>query len=272
MSALSARRGTTLAELVVAFTLLSVISALAAAVLVGAERRLRAVSEASGAAHTVRDGAALLAGEIGGGDSIVVRGDTAVELLALIGQSALCARAAAWLVLPPSVTSAGQAFTLWRSPPSAGDVAAAFDTSANQWRYRRVDAVSAPTDGGGCVPASYLITVADSAARTPVTRLVLADSFPPTVGVGAPVRLLRRVRWTLYRGGDGQWALGQRSCDPVTGCGTAQPAAGPFASARDSGLVIRIENDALTVRLRAQVGDGSSTDRTLRLPLRNRAR
>ena len=266
------RRGSSLAELIVAFTMLTLLSALAATALVGAERRMRSANASSAAERAVREGAAVLLSELAGADSIVARGDTAVDYLGLVGVSVLCVAADSALVVPPSVASNVPPFSVWRASPSAGDVVALFDPGAARWRYSRVDSVASRSDGAGCTPSSGLLSAADSVARRPVTRFVLDAQLPAGLPVGAPIRVMRRARWALYRGGDGRWALGLRACDPITGCGTAQPASGPYASARDSGFNVRLDSVALTLRLRAPRSSAAVTERTVRIARRNRDR
>jgi hypothetical protein len=266
------RRGSSLAELIVAFTVLTVLSALAATALVGAERRMRAANALSAAERAVREGAAVLTSELAGADSIVARGDTAIDFLGVVGVSVLCVTTDRALVVPPSVASGATPFSLWRSSPSAGDVVALFDPDAARWRYGRVDSVASRTDGAGCSPSSGLLSAADSVARRPVMRFVLDAPLPASLPVGTPVRVMRRGRWALYRGGDGQWALGLRACDPITACGTAQPASGPYASARDSGFTVRVDSRELNLRLRARLSSSAVTERTVRIARRNRDR
>jgi hypothetical protein len=47
-----------------------------------------------------------------------------------------------------------------------------------------------------------------------------------------------RRRYALYRGGDGQWALGARAWEG-TGFGAPQPAVGPLAAHASGGLAVR---------------------------------
>ena len=71
--------------------------------------------------------------------------------------------------------------------------------------------------------------------------------LPPTIGPGAFVRVLRRVRYRLYRAGTGEWYLGYTEWDG-TAFGVVQPVSGPFASysqrAGASGLALRYLDDA----------------------------
>jgi len=64
---------------------------------------------------------------------------------------------------------------------------------------------------------------------------------PPIANfAGSVLRVTRPVRYSLYRGGDGRWYLGQRDWN-VTSLrfNTIQPVSGPFASAASRGLVFQ---------------------------------
>lgn len=237
-----ARRGVTLPELLVAMVLASLLAAGGAAAMLTAERYLRQVSGKSDAQRTVREVTAVLAAELrtADADSLRIRGDTAVDFLGLIGTSVACiATPDSALVLPPDVTTLPSPLTVWRGTPATGDLVVVYDTSAGgHWQAARLALVSSSSSAtGGCLPADGLFSSADSAARRPVTRLALDRLLPPGIGAGAPVRVMRRGRYLLFRGSDHAWALAYRSCDAVGVCGTAQPVAGPLAAVADSGLV-----------------------------------
>jgi prepilin-type N-terminal cleavage/methylation domain-containing protein len=184
-------RGTTLVELLVALALGSLVVAMCATALVGQRRAERRVAEStrpgSAADEAVRVVAAALA-RVAASDTLVARGDTALEWRATLGGAVACA-------------------------------------------------------GGG-----------DSLV-VPVRVLRLRDSI--TTSGAVLVRVTRRVRFMLYRGGDARWWLGQRTCSasaPVS-CGAAQPVAGPL-SPSPMGLRVAIDSSGsirvVTVQARAQ--------------------
>ena len=274
----SAPSGATLAELVVAMTLATILSAAAVTALVSAERYVRRTTTTSEDRRTMRDVELTLASElrVTAIDSLRLHGDTAADFIGLVGTSVACVASGNQLVLPPSVTTIEASFTVWRASPAPGDFVAVFDTAlAGAWRAAIVNAVETRSDGAGCVPASGLLSVADSAARRPVTRLVLDRALPAGVGPGAPVRLSRRGRYVLTRAADRSWSLSYRACDAGAACSAAQPVVGPLAAPTDSGLVFSLDVSAarLHTTLRApsrEPGLGRES-RAFVLTLRNRA-
>jgi hypothetical protein len=63
------------------------------------------------------------------------------------------------------------------------------------------------------------------------------------VGAGAPVRVLRRRRYTLYQGGDQRWVVGVREWD-AAGPQGVQPLAGPFEPAAAGGMRVTVRDGA----------------------------
>ena len=221
------RRGATLVELIVATALGALVVSLCANALIAQRRAERRAAEStkpgSAADEAVRVLAAALA-RLAAGDTLTLRGDTAAEWRAVQGAAVSCAAGGDSVVVPDS---AGVAW--WESVPDSGDVVELEDVAGN--RVTR-DVIGVSTrSSGACGSAARVFWLRDSIAVT-----------------GAMfVRLTRRVRFMLYRGGDGQWWLGQRTCaaSPPWTCGAAQPVAGPL-SASPTGL--RIAIDSTTAR------------------------
>lgn len=272
-----ARRGAGLAEMVVALTLSAVVSAASATALKGAERYMRRARATTDARRMLRESAAVLASELraAAADSVRVRGDTAVDFPGLVGVSVVCVASGNVVVAPPDIASGGFPYSAWRAAPEAGDLLAVFDTAAGGgWRTMPIDSASTPASGAGCKPSSGLLSAADSAARRPVTRMVLHAPFVRAPIVGAPLRVVRSGRYALTRASDGSWSLSYRRCAPAP-CGAAQPLAGPFAAPADSGLVFTsiAAESRLEVVMRALPAAVSVRGETalLRVTLRNRA-
>lgn len=248
------RRGAVLAELAVALVLTGMAAAIGIAILVAAERRTRADGATDKSAQATRDVARLLANDIEASlpESLFVRGDTAVDAQVHVGTSVACVVASAAIVAPGATATSGAPFSFWRQLPEAGDLALVWDTTGGgTWQRATVDTVSTPVAGGGCATTSGFRSTADSVAQIGVTRVHLDRPLGAGVVPGAPVRVFRAVRWFLHRGSDRTWSLGFRRCSPGP-CGTAQPVAGPLASAVDSGLTFRIASSGtIEVSVRA---------------------
>lgn len=277
MPRLTARRGAALAEMIVALTLSAIVSAVAAASFASTERYLRRSQAGSDARRRVREAEWVLASELRAAplDSLRVRGDTALDLLGLVGVSVVCVSSLDVLVLPSDVAAGGVPYSSWRAAPEAGDLAAAFDTSGGgTWRTAIVQSAGTRSDGAGCGPSSGLLSAADSAARRPAMRVVLDAPFVPPVLVGAPVRFLRGARYALTRAADASWSLSYRRCSGLA-CGVAQPVVGPFAEPADSGLVFTlVEGESrieAAIRTRVEAPLTVPESDRLRVTLRNHA-
>jgi hypothetical protein len=267
--------GAGLAEMIVALTMTSIVASAGVVALTGAERYMRRARAISDARRMLREAESVLASDLraASADSIRVRGDTAVDFSGIVGVSVACVSSGSVLVLPPDAAGGGNPYSVWRASPESGDVVAVFDSSAGGgWLTAVIDSAGTRTDGAGCRPASGLMAPADSAARRPVTRLVLREPAIPPAAVGAPVRVQRSGRYALTRSGDGTWSLSYRRCVALV-CGTAQPVVGPFASPADSGLVFTdVASEArVDVAIRSVSLPGTPVEsRLLRVVFRNR--
>jgi hypothetical protein len=264
--------------MIVVLTLSAIVSAAAVTALAGTERYMRRSRATSDARRTLREAGWVLSSELRAAspDSLRVRGDTAVDLLGLVGVSALCVSSGTVLVLPPDAAEGGLPYSSWRASPESGDAVAVFDTTGGgAWRTAVVESAATRTDGAGCRPSSGLLSAADSAARRPVMRIVLRSSLDSAAAiVGAPVKVLRSARYALTRAADGSWSLSYRRCTGSS-CGVAQPVAGPFAAPSDSGLAFTAvaSERRVDVFLRAPSSVSHSPPESghLRFTLRNHA-
>lgn len=224
---LTTRRGTSLVEVIVA-TALSVIVIAAFARAITAQRRAErtiatAYQPGVAADEAVRVAAAALS-RVAERDSLWVRGDTAMEWRATVGVSLACFAAADSVVVPDVAVS-----TWWEAPPDTGDV---IDVALadGQWAASEIIDIRPRATGGACGAAQRTLQLRNAVAWTAV---------PPAV------RVTRRTRFMLYRGGDGAWWLGERRCIDavVVTCGAAQPIAGPLAPP-PAGLRFAIDSSA----------------------------
>jgi len=236
------RPGYLLAEALCALALAGLLAAAAAMLLSGARRSLHAAERRDRAERAERETLAILRETLAGADGIILRGDTAVEFDLLIGTGVVCDHEAAAIVLPPPTVRSGPPLTVITQPLGPEDVVAvrtsAITDDEEEWWIGVVDSAQVRQLPGVCDPGSGWRAVADADAA--VLRLTLLDPLPPAVEEGAPVRIGRRGRLTLYHAGGGAWMLGWRRCHPwLEVCGAVQPVAGPLRPPSAGGLRMR---------------------------------
>jgi hypothetical protein len=96
----------------------------------------------------------------------------------------------------------------------------------------RVMSTSSSPAGGCDTRAPALDASGLASARIALTL----DTAAAPDWIGAPIRVTRPVRYSLYRGSDG-WSLGQREWNTATlRFNTIQPVSGPFLSAAAGGI------------------------------------
>lgn len=238
------RRGLTLVELLVATALFGVIAGALLLLVARAEREAGRIGARAGARRATRDAASGLAHALrelapGSGD-LLVAGAGEVQLRATVAVSVLCGIDAARstvVIVPPA--GAGPALGSWLTAPRIADTvlfwAEMSGTTEDSlvpaspgWRVSVLDADAA--SGATCDPAAGVAAVV---APGSAVALRLATPLSDVVALGAPVRVVRRMRWALYRGGDGRWYLGVSDCVPAraTPCATIQPVSGPYPAA-----------------------------------------
>jgi hypothetical protein len=207
-----------------------------------------------------REAVAILRKAMSGGEAIVLRGDTAVELDLLMGASVLCGTEPRALLLPPQPAGADPGLTSMPQLPSAEDLVMVrrFDGSADgQWWHAVVDSVTTRRDDARCSAYDGWRPSSDSAA--PPLRILVADTVPLDLEMGSELRVLRRGRFALYHIGRGEWAMGWRRCHPWNGvCGSIQPVASPLRAPAASGLRVTAESGHWEVSALAVGGRGAS--------------
>lgn len=194
----------------------------------------------------LRDGADILSADLRGsspaGDTILVALDTAVEFYSVVGASTLCATPAPnRIILPPDTLPSGRILSSWTASPDTGDFALVFADSLSEtgtgWERARITSVATSATASVCPLSAGLLSATDVAAPPRSYDLMLPAGFTVTAKHGAPVRIVRRVRYSVYRGGDGKWYLGYRRCTLT--CATIQPVSGPYGSVAGGAMTFR---------------------------------
>jgi prepilin-type N-terminal cleavage/methylation domain-containing protein len=252
------RRGFTLAELLVSVLLVAIVGGAIAGALRRQQQVFRSMAMMLSTRGDARDAAEVLTADLSSAsplDTLTLAVDSAVEFFGLIGASVSCAAVPGYVVrLPPEKLRSGHRLTTLLAAPDSGDVLLVFnhDSAATgnepRWDRHAITAVSSAAAGSVCPAATGFTAVADQSA--PAYVITLTGAVRDGVSSGAPVRILRRTRYSLYRASDSHWYLGQRRCaspNPPS-CGSIQPVSGPYmaySGTGPSGIALRYLDAAL---------------------------
>lgn len=256
-----ARRGFTLVEVLIVMVLLGVVVGGLVRVLAGQQRFYRSASDLMDSRSQVRQAIFILPAELRGasisGGDILAANETMIDFRSTIMSSVVCAATANTITMPPMVLTSGQTLTAMRFSPAVNDIFAIYNdgptTRANDdsWSYHNITNF-APVPGA-CpvgVPAAGLNSYVRAADVGQTAYIATINpGVPATIAVGAPVRVLRRMIYSLYAASDGQWYLGVQECTP--GCSAPQPVSGPYrpfeGQGRSNGLSFAFfdENNAV---------------------------
>ncbi|MFL5485009.1 MAG: hypothetical protein ACJ793_05185 [Gemmatimonadaceae bacterium] len=219
-------------EIVVVMAIAGLFGGTIAVTLNRQQRFYRGAAELHYVRESVRDAMEVLSIDIRGmsvADTVGIRADSAVEFFANIGGAVVCQIAGNEIGLPAAQSSANSLSSFWIEPDT-GDLAMFYDSGPEQWKPHRIAAFASRALTSSCPPVSGMSQ--QSATDTVARAFVVTLSAPLESGmkVGSPVRFLRRVRYSLYRAGDGDWYLGYRRCSAIgpSSCAAVQPISGPY--------------------------------------------
>jgi hypothetical protein len=268
------RAGSALVELLVAVTLASIVIGAVASLLVRHHRILGALAGVLGARAQLREGTIILPAQLrsaapAAGD-LVTLADTAVALRATVGAGVVCAIDSARhaLELPPERLASGQTLSAVVAWPARGDLAFVYDDGTlpgaedDAWRALPVDTLVVAATG--CLGSPLVDPTRDRGAlRLAIDPLT---PLPPTVALGAPVRITHGVRYRIYNSSAG-WSLGLSEWDGSAYTGI-QPVSGPYAPPAApggvKGLTLRYADSALAATGSARAADVARIDIVLR--------
>jgi type II secretory pathway pseudopilin PulG len=234
------RTGFTLIELIVAGSLAAIVGATIMFTLRRQERFYGSAAEVMRLRSQIRDAADVLVADIRGAAvsryGLALMTDTALELYTTLGNSVVCATPAGrTLFLPPGTLTSGTVLTSLLASPDTGDLALLYsipsgDPDSAQWIESRISAFGTRSLASSCPSSTGFTSALDAAAGKSGYAVTLLANPPPGVRRGAPVRFIRRARYSLYRSSDGDWYLGYRRCNAVgpSICSTIQPVSGPY--------------------------------------------
>lgn len=223
-------RGWSVLELIVTLFVMGIIVALAAATMVSEQRDARTAARLRAVRAEIRDATSVLAQELRGAspasDTLRLAADTAVEFFAPILTAVTCAQGSgARLLLVPPVFAVGETLSTTTAQPDTGDLV---------WIWAE-DSLRTPGSWHRWQVASYATTTGENCnlglepiGGQPQVLTIVGDAT--IVPAGAPVQLVRRARYSIYRASDGGWYLGYKRCDALgpSRCQGVQPVAGPY--------------------------------------------
>lgn len=247
------RRGFSLPELMISLLVLAVVGGAIYESLRRQQQVFRSIALMVAVRGDVRDAAEVVAADLAAAsplDTLPLVADSAVEFYSAIAASLTCDSAPGYTIrMPPEKLQSGYRLTTLLATPDSGDVLLVFnyDSAATagepRWDRHAIASVSSRPASFACPPSTGFTTLADATAPSYVITLKGAASAG--VRAGAPVRLLRRTRYSLYRSSDSDWYLGSRRCNPLgpSACNAIQPLSGPYApysrAGGQSGIALR---------------------------------
>lgn len=232
------RRGVTLVELAVVLALIGVLGSAIGVTLLRQQRFYRGTTELLHAREGVRDAMEILTSDIRGmsvADTVRLLADSAIEFFANIGSSVVCQKTGSTSAgLPGGSSPRGNTLTAFLAQPDTGDIAVFHRGSmegTSEWERHRIVGFGDQSLATACPVSSGFALTPDANTGETGFLVDLSSPLSPQVRPGAPVRFIRRGRYSLYRASDGRWYLGYRRCNAVgtSTCGVIQPLSGPYS-------------------------------------------
>jgi len=245
------RRGMTLIEIMISLVLLGIVSGVIMRVVMRQQRFYQGVNQIMLQRGQLRQATSVLPVDLRSlssvGNDILVATDSSIEFMVNVGTGAVCDVVNnAQVALPPPDLASGQAITSWfgyGEPAPADPVAytvyvyndsVTLGNEDDEWKKFTLTDIH--HDASRCI--TTYATIADVGKLRPILELsdpagftdpVTAGPISQYIGVGAPVRVLKQVRYALYQAGDGLWYLGFSQLLKATSTYSAlSPVSGPY--------------------------------------------
>jgi prepilin-type N-terminal cleavage/methylation domain-containing protein len=240
-----ARRGFTLVEVLIVMVLFGIVGGVITRVIMRQQRFYHGVNQIMGTRTQLRQATSVLPVELrtissSGGDVLSIA-DSAVEVRLHIASGIVCQMVGGNdIVLPPVNLASGATLTAMNQQPQLGDLLFVYNDSSRVGtfddRWQPLDVSAVTTSSGHCLGPMFA-GAADLGKSRVVIRvtstapndLMTGGPISRYVPIGAPVRVLRRVRYSLFQDTDGLWYLGFAEWNPSTSNYPAATAvAGPY--------------------------------------------
>lgn len=242
------RRGMTLIEIMISLVLLGIVGGVIMRVIMRQQRFYQGVNQIMAQRGQLRQATAVLPIDLRSlssvGDDIIVATDSSMEFMVNIGTSVVCEVVnGSQIALPITTLASGQTLTSWYGygEPAAGSTVYVYNDSSvagnDEDRWQKFTLVDIHHDAARCVGLTAFHTVADIGQQRPILELSSTEPNDVSTGgpisryinVGAPVRVMKRIRYALYQASDGKSYLGYSTYDASTSAYTTQaPVSGPY--------------------------------------------
>ncbi|HYW30647.1 MAG TPA: hypothetical protein VE869_04000 [Gemmatimonas sp.] len=226
------RAGFSLAELLATMTLLGLVGAMCAKLMMGQQRFYHRQNEQVGVRRELRTAMSLIPADLRGvsssGGDITALAETGLTFRNVLGASIVCAKPDNSTLHLPPLNMAKSTLTAWYTEPVAGDSVFAFDEGMlrgaedDAWVARVITGVS--PDAALCPASPYTDALDAGKSRW---RVTVTPAFPDSVKIGAAVRFMRSTRYSLGAQASGKYYLSRAE---YTGGGWTAPipVSGPY--------------------------------------------
>ena len=223
------RRGMTLIEIMISLVLLGIVGGTIMRVIMRQQRFYQGVNQIMAQRGELRNATSVLPVELRSlssiGADILVASDSSIEFMQNVGTSVVCEVVTnAQVALPPEKLSTGQVLTSFYGygDPTAGYTVYIYNDSSvlgnEDDRWQKFTLTDVHSDAARCPGGTpgALTKLADLGQRRAVLELSSTDAndgvtrWPVSqyIGLGAPVRIMRKVKYKLYQASDSKWYLG----------------------------------------------------------------
>lgn len=241
----------TLIEIMISLVLLGIVSGVIMRVVMRQQRFYQGVNQIMMQRGQLRQATSVVPVDLRSlssvGNDILVATDSSIEFMVNVGTGAVCDVVSnAQVALPPPDLASGQIITSWfgYGEPAAADPVAytvyvyndsvTLGNEDDEWKKFTLSDIH--HDASKCI--TTYAKIADVGKLRPILELsdpagftdpVTGGPISQYIGVGAPVRVLKQVRYALYQASDGLWYLGFSQLLKATSTYSAlSPVSGPY--------------------------------------------
>jgi len=240
------RRGMTLIEIMISLVLLGIVGGVVMRVIMRQQRFYQGVNQIMTQRGQLRQATSVLPIDLRSlssiGDDIIAANDSSMEFMVNIGTAIVCEVVnGSQIAVPRATLASGQTLTSWYGygEPTAGATVYIYNDSSiagnEDDRWQKFTLVAMHHDASRCAASFH--TVADLGLERPILEVSSTEPNDASTGgplsryinVGAPIRVMKRIRYALYQASDSKWYLGFSTYNTGTSAyGSLSPVSGPY--------------------------------------------